>query len=202
MTARELREQMGNGHPHAPRLIRDPIHNYIFISELEHKIINDRMFLRLQHISQQGLAYLTYPSNRTSRFPHSLGCMHIGGRMISTLLAKNAKDRRRLLSPFRNVLDDYLAELSFSLAQIRQYLTDHIDPFYAQHGFRPNAVHEIVLFQSVPLAVFFMISAISRSAMQWKMFSWPTASAPPTGRPAATDGSVRQSINFRREMRD
>lgn len=42
------------------RVIKEPIHDYIAISELENKLINDPLFLRLQHISQNGLAHLTY----------------------------------------------------------------------------------------------------------------------------------------------
>ena len=50
-------------------IIRDPIHNYIPISHVEEEklLIDDPMFQRLRYVTQNGLAYSVYPSNRTSR---------------------------------------------------------------------------------------------------------------------------------------
>ena len=135
---------------HAPRLIKDPIHGYVYISDLEHRIINDPAFLRLQFISQQGLAYLTYPSNRTSRYSHSLGCMHIGSRLTKTLLRS---DGDLLVAGVReHVLDSYLRHRSADLEGIRDYLAKHFDPFYEHEGFRPAQVVEIILLQSIRIA--------------------------------------------------
>ncbi|HID16473.1 MAG TPA: HD domain-containing protein, partial [Candidatus Atribacteria bacterium] len=59
--------------------IRDPIHGYIFISELEKRIIDTHIFQRLRRIKQLGGAYLTYPGAEHTRFGHSLGAMHLAG---------------------------------------------------------------------------------------------------------------------------
>lgn len=59
--------------------IRDPIHNYIYMTNVEESIVKHPLFQRLRHISQNSSAYYTYPANRHDRFLHSLGVMKIGG---------------------------------------------------------------------------------------------------------------------------
>ncbi len=61
------------------KCIRDPIHNYIYLTDVEFKLIKHPLFQRLRFITQNGAAYYTYPSNRNCRFLHSLGCMKLGG---------------------------------------------------------------------------------------------------------------------------
>jgi dTMP kinase len=52
------------------------------ITKYEKKIISTQVFNRLHNISQNSTAYLTYPSNRTKRFEHSIGTMHLCGIMF------------------------------------------------------------------------------------------------------------------------
>jgi HD superfamily phosphohydrolase len=65
------------------KIIRDPIHGYIHLTDLETNIINTKIFLRLQHVKQSPTAYLTYPSHSVNRFVHSLGTMELSSKMIS-----------------------------------------------------------------------------------------------------------------------
>ena len=62
--------------------ISDTVHGSIPISYLEKKVISTRIFNRLHNISQNSTAYLTYPTNRTKRFEHSIGTMHICSQMF------------------------------------------------------------------------------------------------------------------------
>ena len=62
--------------------IRDPVHNYIYITSIEQPIIDTPEFQRLRFILQNSSAYLTYPSNNNSRFLHSLGVMHLAGELF------------------------------------------------------------------------------------------------------------------------
>ena len=61
---------------------RDPVHGQILITPLEQLLIDRGVFQRLHAVSQQSVAYLTFPSNRTSLFAHSLGATHLAGRFI------------------------------------------------------------------------------------------------------------------------
>jgi len=67
-------------------IVRDPLYGYIELSPIEEAILSRPVVQRLHRITQNGLACLTYPSNRTSRFAHSLGAMHIAGAMLKNAI--------------------------------------------------------------------------------------------------------------------
>ena len=62
--------------------INDSIHGLILISNLEKEIISSFVFNRLHDIYQNSTVYLTFPSNRTKRFEHSLGTMKLCSDMF------------------------------------------------------------------------------------------------------------------------
>lgn len=72
-------------------LISDTIHGSIQFSEIEKNIISTPIFNRLHNISQNSTAYMTFPTNRTKRFEHSVGVMHLAGKMFYASLA-NGED--------------------------------------------------------------------------------------------------------------
>jgi HD superfamily phosphohydrolase len=66
-------------------LIRDPIHGYITLNEIEFALVNTRAFQRLRHIRQLGLTDQVFPGATHTRFSHSLGVMHLAQRMLERL---------------------------------------------------------------------------------------------------------------------
>jgi uncharacterized protein len=148
--------ELGEGYVKTVRVIKEPIHDYIGVSELENVLINDPLFLRLQHVSQNGLAYLTYPNNRTSRFIHSLGTMHIGGEMTVGIINSAEGDlRRSFLRSFRSVMNDAAENVSMTLSQLESFISTRKDVFYNHNGFDPenqSDVAAITLFQSMRIA--------------------------------------------------
>lgn len=138
------------------RVVKEPIHNYIAVSNLESIILNDRLFQRLHHITQNGTAYLTYPSNRTSRFIHSLGVMHLGGQMlIAGLFDSEPETRAGLIKSFLTIMDQAAKDVTFRIDQLQSYLRDENDICYRHYGLAPESterVAEIVMFQSVRIA--------------------------------------------------
>jgi len=62
--------------------LRDALYNYVYLTSIERKIVDTQQFQRLRFIAQNSSAYLTYPSNQLNRFTHSLGVMHLGGKMF------------------------------------------------------------------------------------------------------------------------
>ena len=138
------------------RVIKEPIHNYIPVSKLENDLINDPLFLRLQHISQNGLAYLTYPNNRTSRFLHSLGTMHIGGDMLlQALSCSDGTVRRKFLAAFNSSLKEAYNDQAIRSDQIFEILKSQNDILYRHKGLDPEKKSDqvsIVLFQSIRIA--------------------------------------------------
>lgn len=65
--------------------VRDPIHGLIALSEKEIDLINTRAFQRLRRIRQLAMAFLVYPGTLHTRFDHSIGVMHIAGRICERL---------------------------------------------------------------------------------------------------------------------
>ena len=103
--------------------IRDPIHGYIRVNELEKEIIDNRFLQRLKRIKQLGLVHVVYPGGEHSRFTHSLGTMHVAGLMGKRLESQGVIDEDdvqvlRLAGlihdvghgPFSHVFEDLLHE--------------------------------------------------------------------------------------------
>ncbi|MEW5946652.1 MAG: HD domain-containing protein [bacterium] len=65
--------------------LRDPIHGFIQRSDIEQKLIDTSVFQRLRGIKQLSMANLVYPGALHTRFDHSIGVMHVAGRMAEKL---------------------------------------------------------------------------------------------------------------------
>ena len=76
------------------RQVTDIVHGTIFLSELEAELIATPFFFRLHDIYQSSTVYMTYPSNRTKRYEHSLGVMQLASRMIFASVT-NADDETK-----------------------------------------------------------------------------------------------------------
>jgi uncharacterized protein len=79
--------------------IRDPIYGFIHVSPGERNLIDTEPFQRLRHIHQLALTSLLYPGATHKRFEHSLGVMHLAGRVYDTLVSKMRADVRERLFP-------------------------------------------------------------------------------------------------------
>lgn len=71
--------------------IRDPIHGFISVTDDEMNIINTRPFQRLRRIRQLATTYLVYPSAEHTRFPHSIGVMHVSSLIFDKLIQKRSQ---------------------------------------------------------------------------------------------------------------
>ena len=65
--------------------VRDPLYGLIEYDDKEEQIINTRLFQRLRGIKQLALANFVYPGAHHTRFEHSLGVMHLCGKIGSEL---------------------------------------------------------------------------------------------------------------------
>jgi len=81
------------------REIRDPIYNYIHVTESEDRVIDSPIFQRLDRLSQTSTSSFVYPSLRYSRKTHSLGVMHLVHRAFLHLLFLQSDDIRSEISP-------------------------------------------------------------------------------------------------------
>ena len=67
--------------------IYDELHGFVELGELEQRLVDTLVFQRLRRVRQLSAAFLAYPGAVHTRFSHSLGAMHLAGR-IGGRLAK------------------------------------------------------------------------------------------------------------------
>ena len=84
------------------KIVRDPIHGYIEISDQILPIVSSPFFQRLRYITQTALAYMVYPGMRHTRFEHSLGAMHLAKEFLNFISFKDvdfiSEDYKTLVS--------------------------------------------------------------------------------------------------------
>lgn len=64
----------------------DSVHGFIHLDRLETDFIHTKVFQRLQHIHQLGVAYLVYPGGTHHRYEHSLGVMQLASEIYDHLI--------------------------------------------------------------------------------------------------------------------
>ncbi len=64
--------------------IKDPIHGYVYVTETEKKLIDSFPVQRLHRLRQLAGAEYVYPGANHTRFEHSIGVMHLAGRLAET----------------------------------------------------------------------------------------------------------------------
>lgn len=122
-----------------PFEIRDPVHGLIRLTEQEKRIIDSRAFQRLRRIRQLAMADLVYPGALHTRFEHSLGVLHVAGRILEQLdkreqVSDNDMRRIRLAAllhdvghgPYSHVSEDLFvrhADGTFAGEKIHEKLT-------------------------------------------------------------------------------
>ena len=117
------------------RQVTDNIHGTIYLSDLESELISTPYFYRLHDIYQSSTVYMTYPSNRTKRYEHSIGTMEIASSMIYSAISNaNNKTRemlfKRLNQYFCEIIDEGIMK---SEEQVAPYFTkcrDQINPLF------------------------------------------------------------------------
>ncbi len=77
------------------RNITDNIHGTIHLSEYEYIMTSTPFFYRLHDVYQSSTVYMTFPANRTKRYEHSLGTMHISGTMLHAALSNADNETRK-----------------------------------------------------------------------------------------------------------
>ncbi|NAZ12697.1 MAG: HD domain-containing protein [Desulfurococcales archaeon] len=88
--------------------IKDPVHGYIGITDLEKCVIDSSPVQRLRRILQLPTSQYVYPGATHTRFSHSIGSMHIAGLMslniLNKILPSTSDDARSLQQFMRLVL--------------------------------------------------------------------------------------------------
>jgi uncharacterized protein len=72
--------------PTSASVIRCPIHGSIRLSQRELALIDSPFFQRLRSISQLGFTSYVFPGATHTRFSHSLGVLHLAGRIYDQII--------------------------------------------------------------------------------------------------------------------
>jgi len=75
------------------KTIRDPVHGDINLSDVEKAVVDTQEMQRLRRIKQLSFCSLVYPGANHTRFEHSLGTMHLAGRIARKLGIEEAPIR-------------------------------------------------------------------------------------------------------------
>jgi HD superfamily phosphohydrolase len=95
-------------------LVADNLFYPIEISLIEKEFLSTQLVGRLHNILQNSTAFLTYPSNRNSRFSHSLGCMNLTGQLIKYSVINAKKEHRQ------KFFDDVKKEVKIIQEEIKE----------------------------------------------------------------------------------
>jgi HD superfamily phosphohydrolase len=68
--------------------IRDPIHGTLLVADPEQAVIDSPYYQRLRHIRQLGFGEMAFPGATHTRHAHSLGAMHVSGRLFGAVAAR------------------------------------------------------------------------------------------------------------------
>ena len=146
--------------------LNDTIHGLISLSEYEKRIISTIGFNRLHDVYQNSTVYLTFPSNRTKRFEHSIGTMKLCSDMFFYSVLNASEDvLNNFYSNFENEIGSALDELKKNkdlreqkLGGIRPKKMPKIKLNKSKHSLIPNNVpHQyqmihLILIQAIRAA--------------------------------------------------
>lgn len=144
--------------------ISDPIHGYVYLSEVERDIIDTHVFQRLRRIRQLAGAHLTYPDAQHTRFEHSLGTMHLAGLAGNVLKEKGYIDSDQIQTlrlaallhdighgPFSHLFEEVMAERSnITHEDIGRKIIQQtvIRDILSKHGFNAKSISTLSFGES------------------------------------------------------
>jgi len=121
-----------------PILIADSLHGSIQISSFEMRVISTPPFNRLHNIMQNSTVYLTFPSNQTKRFSHSLGVMHLSAQIFYySLLNACKKVRDEFLDNIYKEIDKMIDDTEHK-RDLSHYLTNYVELIKNYKNFNIN----------------------------------------------------------------
>lgn len=113
--------------------IRDPLYGFIGLSEEETRLVDAPLFRRLHYIKQLSHAFVAYPSAIHTRFEHSLGCMHVAGK-ISDELGFDRRDMEDVRiaallhdighGPFSHLFEDVVRKCNTDLGEPHERISE------------------------------------------------------------------------------
>ncbi len=142
--------------------IKDPIHGYIELNKPEIDIVDSPQFQRLRRIRQLSAAHLTYPGAEHTRFHHSLGVLHIAGKIAqrfhdSELISDDDVQKLRLAGllhdighgPFSHLFEEVLHKRNLNHEQMTTRIIKEtpVSDILREHGLDPDEMSTLSIGQ-------------------------------------------------------
>ena len=118
--------------------LNDSIHGMIALTEYEKRIVSTIGFNRLHDVYQNSTVYLTFPTNRTKRFEHSIGTMKLCSDMFFQSFINT---NHEYLEAFFQIFEKEYAAIIQGLQEDTELVEEKLG------GRRPQAMPEIRLDQ-------------------------------------------------------
>jgi HD superfamily phosphohydrolase len=135
--------------------IKDPIHGYVSLTQLEKEIIDLRLSQRLRYIQAPAGLSLVYPGAAISLMGRTLGFMHmtevffeyLGGDVDDVIKGRLASLLLMLTNgPWANVSEEYLSVRGNDRVKIAQIIVEEseVGELVEKHGFTKNEVVDLI----------------------------------------------------------
>ncbi len=129
--------------------IKDPIHGYIGLSQVEKSILDLRMTQRLRNIRRPASTNLVYPGAATSSMSSMLGTLHVTSLLFDYLGADLEDIRKARIAsilhsvscgPWSNVMDEYLSTRGIDRVQMAELTItkSKLGDILEEHGYSPK----------------------------------------------------------------
>ncbi len=153
--------------------ISDPIHHYIYLSDIEKDIIDTYIFQRLRRIRQLAGAHLTYPSANHTRFEHSLGTKHLADLATNILyekgyINKDDIERVRLAAllhdighgPFSHLFEEVIKDTSHEDLTYNIIKRTMLNDILSKYGYNTEDIARLAIGRSNNIFLNEVISGI------------------------------------------
>ncbi|MGY5865735.1 MAG: hypothetical protein RTV41_14120, partial [Candidatus Thorarchaeota archaeon] len=135
--------------------IKDPIHGYVSLTQLEKDIIDLRLSQRLRYIQGPAGISLVYPGAAISLMGRTLGFMHmselfieyLGGELEAVLKGRLASLLLMLTNgPWANVSEEYFTVRGVNREKIAEVLVNQteVGDLVEKHGFAKSEVVDLI----------------------------------------------------------
>ena len=141
--------------------IRDPIHGYVKMTEVEREFVASPFIQRLRRIHQLAGSYMVYPGATHTRFEHVVGTMHVAGQIAESLVRANDMGEDLVQEvriaallhdvghgPFSHMYEEVLSaksERSHEDISQRIIVETPIRDILDRHGFSPKKMSEFAV---------------------------------------------------------
>jgi HD superfamily phosphohydrolase len=142
--------------------IKDPVHGYIELYKPEIDVVDSPQFQRLRRLRQLSAAFLTYPGAEHTRFHHSLGVLHIAGKIAQRLQNSGLITEEEMLKlrlggllhdighgPFSHLFEEVLQKRDLNHEQMTTRIIKEttIADILREHGLDPEEMSTLSIGQ-------------------------------------------------------